>query len=224
MVAKKKLHAVEVVEEQQAAYGSSEDPLTNCLVFLCKHYDKTFSADALTSGLPLDDGCLTAQLFPRAASRGGLSARLSELKLDDIPKLLLPCVLILNDHRACVLLDIIELEGKGAVASVAWPETGDGFDQVALEKVQAQYSGFLFFVRKRYHFDARTPSIVSKAAGGHWFFDTLYKSSSLYRDALIASILINIFAVVMPLYVMNVYDRVVPNIATDTLFVLSTGK
>ncbi len=45
----------------------------------------------------------------------------------------------------------------------------------------------------------------------------------LYRDVVAGSVVINLFAVAMPLFVLNVYDRVVPNHATETLRMLAAG-
>src|SRR3546814_5779824 len=56
-----------------------------------------------------------------------------------------------------------------------------------------------------------------------WFRDTLNLSRWLYSDAIAASLLINIIAMAAPLFVMNVYYRVVPNQAESTLWVLAIG-
>lgn len=51
-----------------------------------------------------------------------------------------------------------------------------------------------------------------------------YKNNfSIYKDVVIASILVNIFVLTTPFFVMNIYDRVVPNFALETLWALSIG-
>ena len=195
------------------------DPLLDCLVTITRLHGRPSSADALRNGLPLQNGRLTAELFIRAAARGGFSARLVKSPLNKISPLVTPVVLLLKRRRACVLTAI---DHKKKVARVILPESGNGAREVTFHMLAKEYAGHAFFVREKYQFDARTSETL-KVHSRHWFWGTITRSWRIYRDVLFASFLINIFAVVSPLFVMNVYDRVVPNNAIDTLWVLSIG-
>ncbi|MBF4322808.1 type I secretion system permease/ATPase, partial [Vibrio anguillarum] len=79
-----------------------------------------------------------------------------------------------------------------------------------------------FMVKKQFRYDERSPEIL-KTRDGHWFWGTLWQSKHIYRDVLIASILINLFAIAAPMFSRLVYDKVVPNLAFETLWVLASG-
>ena len=75
-----------------------------------------------------------------------------------------------------------------------------------------------------FEFDRRvTESGIATEQPKHWFWSVIKKSWPIYSEVLIASFLINLFAVILPLFIMNVYDRVVPNHALTTLWVLAIG-
>ena len=78
------------------------------------------------------------------------------------------------------------------------------------------------FVQRQLTFDARSEhSAVPQPR--HWFWSAISQSWPIYGEALVASLLINLFALVTPFFTMNVYDRVVPNLALETLWVLTIG-
>jgi ATP-binding cassette subfamily C protein LapB len=209
--------------ESDWVFGTSReqfvDPLLDALVLLSKYYGTPASEDSLSSGLPLVDNRLTLALFPRAAERAGLSARLADQALSEIHELLLPCVLLLHNHGSCILMSINHQAGT---ARILQSESGDGEVELSLTALEKIYSGHLFYIRKKYQFDQRSPDVLDTQEG-HWFWGTFRSAVPIYRDVMIASLLINLFAVASPLFVMNVYDRIVPNLAFDSLWVLAIG-
>jgi ATP-binding cassette subfamily C protein LapB len=196
---------------------SADDPLLKCLVLLTRFFNRPFSEETLSAGLPLVNGRLTPDLFERAAERAGLVAKIVKRDLDRIPSLVLPVVLLLKEGGACILQSV----QPGGACRIVEPDTGGVID-TPLEELRKQYSGQAIFVRQQVQFDSRTEhSAVPRVQ--HWFWGVVRQAWPVYGEVLIASFLINLFALVMPLFIMNVYDRVVPNEAMETLWALAIG-
>ncbi|KAA6172284.1 type I secretion system permease/ATPase [Pseudomonas marginalis] len=194
-----------------------DDPLLDGLLALCALHQKPASAAMLTTGLPLPSQQLTADLLARAAARAGLQGRLLQRKLDSIPAIAMPALLLLKDGRSAVLLG---WQGEDE-AQVLLSESDGGETIVKREALADDYIGKVFFAQPQHKFDVSHGTLIPRARS--WFRDTLKRSRWLYADAIAASFLINLIAMAAPLFVMNVYDRVVPNQATATLWVLATG-
>lgn len=194
-----------------------EDPLLDCLETMSQLLDRPLSVAAFKAGLPLENGKLTPALFIRASARAGLSAKISSKKIEDISTLTLPCILLLNEQKACILIDI-----KKDKVTVIFPEYGHGTQEIPLRDLQASYSGKVIFVRPSFRYDQRWKE-SHKLYETHWFWGALSLFWPLYTQVAIASILINLFTLASTLFALNVYDRVVPNEAFDTLWVLSIG-
>ncbi len=193
--------------------------LLECLLIVARAHDAEITREAALAGLPLEDGELTPGVFHRAATRAGLTTRQARCTLAQLNSALFPVILLLEGGRACVMRD---LDMDRRTAQVIYPELGQAEVEVSIDDIETRYSGRAMYVRPRFRFDARGPE-VKQVRKRHWFWGVIRENRRLYRDVLIASVLINLFAVAMPLYVMNVYDRVVPNHATATLWALSAG-
>ncbi len=207
------------VWEHTGEAAGFDDPLLDCLVFLTKIHDRPLSHQALHAGLPLENNRLTPELFIRAASRADISARVVKRPLHKISSLVLPAVLLLKGKNTCILKGIDNYKKRAVILQ---PESHFGEETLSWDQLNQEYTGFAIFLRVKHQFDERAPEMAN-LRHRHWFWGTIFSSWRIYRDVLVASFLINLFALASPLFVMNVYDRVVPNNAVETLWVLATG-
>lgn len=196
---------------------SHDDPLLDALMIVCKLHNIVTSRNVLTAGLPLAAHTLTTETFPRAAGRAGLKARVVQRGLENITALSLPAILLLKNNQAAVLIGWDSQQRARLLPS----ETEGGEITVSPETLAENYSGRVIFISPEHEFDAQPTATLPRTKA--WFQDTLKLSKSLYLDAVVASFLVNLVALSAPLFVMNVYDRVVPNQATATLWVLAIG-
>ena len=216
-----------LTEMESATPGSAEvavavarpDALLECLILVTRAHGGTLTRETALAGLPVDAAGLTPSLFERAAQRAGMTSKVVACPLEGLNDALAPTILLLGDDRACVLAG---WDDTRSVARVVFPELGEAAVDMPVAELAARYSGRAIYLRPRFRFDARSP-MVRPARAQHWFWGVIAENRALYRDVLIAALLINLFALAMPLFVMNVYDRVVPNNAIETLWVLAAG-
>lgn len=198
--------------------GSGKE-LLRCLEFVARTHHRDFNEAAVLAGLPLENHDLTPSVFERAAQRLKLASKIVQRSVEDINPALLPAIVLLTNNRACVVHSIDKAKGS---AEVIYPELNDAATEIALDNIAEQANGYIIYCRPEFDFDKRADDTF-KANHRHWFWGVIRENRKLYKDVLIAALLINIFALAMPLFVMNVYDRVVPNQATETLWVLAVG-
>lgn len=195
--------------------NNNDDHLLTILLKLCELNHKPTSAENLIAGLPLVNNRLTPQLFVRSAERHGFIAKIKELKIHKISTLILPAVLLLKDSNACILMSRTD-----TTAEIYSAEFHEHPQTIPLEELEKLYLGFAIFVQPITTYENKN----SNAKHHHsWFWGTLWEYRSAYYDIFIGSLAINIFTLASPLFIMVIYDRVVPNNAIITLWVLTIG-
>jgi len=204
---------------QPATSQLRDDPLTDAFLFLASHHGRAITREALLAGLPILDGRLTLDLMERAARRAGLEIELIERAIADIPALVLPAVLFLHDGSTRILL---RSDAKRRAATVKDPSTDGASEIVPFGSLSAAYTGFVMLVRPAAVVDPRA-ELAGDLPRGHWFWSIVSKFWTNYSHVAVAALLINLLALASPLFVMNVYDRVIPNGAIPSLVALSIG-
>lgn len=205
-----------------------KDELLQCLVIFTKLHNNPYSADALTIGLPVKDGDeielfslkSSRSLFSRAASRAGFASTLVRKDLEQISPLVLPCILMLRGKKACILQSFSK---DKKTANIITPELSTGTSAIEISKLKEEYLGYAYYLKREFVPEDTSSTKLIDAGNDHWFWGTLKRSKKIYFDVVLASFIINLFVLASPLFTMNVYDRVVPNNAVETLWVLALG-
>ncbi len=92
-----------------------------------------------------------------------------------------------------------------------------------VDEVALAASGRIIRLTPATRLDERGEGALVDPRRHDWLFSVFRSSSRIYGEAIAATLAINLLALAMPLFTMNVYDRVLPNAAIDTLWALSIG-
>ncbi len=207
-----------------ASADGPADPAAAALVDIARHYGIATNTIALTAGLPLNSGRLPLEHVEIAAARAGLKAQIEKrnpLSLDDSA---LPVLVLQADGGGIDVLWALERDVSGAVTHAVLSEPGnaDVKARLAASELTAAADGRIITVTPASGLDERGKT-AGPAVSESWFLPAFKASRGIYAEAIAATVAINVLALAMPLFTMNVYDRVLPNAAIDTLWALAIG-
>ena len=205
--------------ESALTVSVDDDPLRACLHVITRLHGRPVSMSALLAGIPTSGSRFAPSDFLRAAAFHGFAAQVVRRRLAKISPLTLPATLLLKDGNACVLTRFVADDKL----EIVLPESGLGAREIPLTELDADYGGYAIFAQPALDAEqSRDAEPVPMRQRG-WFWRSLLAYSPYYIESIIAGVLVNLLTVAGSLFVMNVYDRVVPNNATETLVVLATG-
>jgi ATP-binding cassette subfamily C protein LapB len=192
------------------------DSLLAGVRWLCTHFERPVTLESLYAGMPRDRK-LRPSLVTRMLEQAGISAGWVKRRPAELSSYLFPLMLLFRNGEARILV-----ARRGEEFDLVVPEAGGGIITMNAEELQENYLGYALLARPKPAPDARTE--VPRGEGkGHWLFSTLWNYRRYYYSAALASVLINVLALASTFFIMNVYDRVVPNQAYDTLWSLAVG-
>ena len=165
------------------------------------------------SSLPLPGPVLTLGLLPQAAARQGFLCDLRRVRLSAIPTASLPVILVLKDGMTIVLT-----ENSDRGTPVVWDPRQQAHLTWTRKELRKRFAGLAAFI---------TVSRADETPNSHRtsmnFARTLFSGWSTWIQILLTAFFVNLLGLAVPLFTMNVYDRVIPNMSFPTLWALAIG-
>jgi ATP-binding cassette subfamily C protein LapB len=194
------------------------DVLLNCLEFAARLLGRPIAPIAVSSHLPLPpDGSLPLHLFARAAEAAGLKAKVVERLPSKVPALLVPYIVLLKSGDAGVVVS-----QSGRRLKVVFPALSDVSRSISVSSLDQMASGAVIFLSLA-DVPNQDQSADSAPIKRHWFWSDVLSFWPAWLQIVVAASILNVLGLVFPLFVMNVYDRVIPNSALSTLWALTAG-
>ena len=198
--------------------GSTSDSVLEALQYVARAYDRPAAAVVLTSGLAVDErGRLPFHQVEPAAERVGLRSHAMRKPVRGIAARHAPAILERLDGGALVLLEVKEKQLRiydPALGEERW------FSRAGLEAV---YAGRLVTIEPDPTQERGLEGTAVEPEPRHWFWGELKKYRGQFGYIAAAASTVNLLAFAMPLFTMNVYDRIIPNKAAASLWVLALG-
>lgn len=198
--------------------GASGDELVECIATVARHFDRSPGVVALRAGLAVDQsGRLPFHQAESALDQIGLLTDHARGRLDKWRQSNLPAILPLKGDRFLLLLEVrqgdVLVHIPGADEPV-WASANDLADH---------FTGEALVVMADHGRERAEERPWDERARQHWFWREVWRARGSFGYVMLAALIINMLAFALPLFTMNVYDRIIPNKAAASLWVLGAG-
>ncbi|WP_282152100.1 type I secretion system permease/ATPase [Ruegeria atlantica] len=191
-------------------------PLETCLQHVAAHLDRSLTVGALHAAQSGTTGHLTQRDAIEAARHAGLQAGFGSRRLADFDDTLVPAIFLLEDDKAVVFHG----RTKSGLLLIFDPEMGEGIGEVEEKVIGNRYTGYALLFRRSHNEETQGRN---KAASGHWFWSAMLANRWSYAQVVLAAAVANFLGLSTSVFIMVVYDRVLPNEATESLIALTAG-
>ena len=188
--------------------------IAEAIVFLARLFGLAVQAERLRASV-------AAQARPTAADALGQALAQATLAGTALPAdkprrpTEMPALLLNGEGQVLVVLVMADGRYECHVPGI---EGSSWLDGAAL--AQEVPEGRWVAVRPVMFYDQRS-LLYSMPVAGRWFWDVFNRNRWIFRWALLGTLVLNVIGALVPFYAMAVYDRVIPNNATSSLWVLT---
>jgi len=199
------------------------DPLVAAIADMARYHGVPVAPFAIIAGLPLVGGRLPLEHANAAAERAGLELTQVDVDPTKLPAHDLPCLVLMADGSVQLLH--ARVRGKALFAyDIVTTQPGKLDDKIQTPAVAFRKlaKGTVLKIRPKNSDHDRSEG-DGEVKAENWVWTAFHGSRRVYSEAILATLAINILALALPLFTMNVYDRVLPNSAVETMWALAAG-
>ncbi|MCB9974528.1 MAG: type I secretion system permease/ATPase [Rhodospirillales bacterium] len=191
------------------------DPLQDSFRYILSLQGKNPDLESVRAAMESAGDFLEPAGLQEMADKIGMKAQIKKIPFGMLGELAAPVILLLKEKKA-----IVRVPAQGEGVGCYLP--GKGKVEWDQDSLRDSYLGHAVLITAKGKDDATTAHMW-KQGKVDWFWQPIRAYWPGYAEILVCSLFINLFVIALPIFTMNVYDRVVPNFAVDTLFVLTLG-
>ncbi|NDW45428.1 type I secretion system permease/ATPase [Ruegeria sp. PrR005] len=214
--------ALDVEDAKSPSHGASEQTSLRLLQWFAEFYVRPFTPTAVMSRLPAGANLDDPEDLELALATLGFRTRLHRTKLRHLDPVVLPCIAF-DLRNKPLIINTIDSKNRTVTTRDSGSETNE---TQTLRIIEGRIKPDLLLVTPQEDENApyrATYADDTQAPGSSWFWRPVRRNWRGWLHVTIATLLINLMGLALPLFVMNVYDRVIPTYSTITLWTLAAG-